>query len=215
MENEKKAVSAKVEVQNNNEMIESEYKGIYIQKYENFKKRSELTKEEIKAFPIVLCEIQSKFIIKDNSRRDSIQLKVYPFKDIKNPIEMYYSGKKSSKFYEFVKLNDDNQVRLARIEYTNILRFMNKEPELKDSCLEILRYARFITGISPVNNERYYRVQLFLSFDCVKSIFLDRITLHTISNLIESKYISPVTFIEPVTDDYEFKIDKNENTELI
>lgn len=212
MENEKKATTAKVEVQNEN--IESEYKGIYIQKEKEFKKRNELTKEEIKAFPIVLCEIQSKFTRKDASRKDSVLLKVYPFVDNKHPEMVEYSGRKHRKFYELLRLNEDNDVRLTRSEYANILLFMNQDPELKDSCLEVLRYARFTTGISPVNHERYYRMQLFLSFDCVKSIFFNRVALGTMSNLIEKKYISPVTFIEPVTDDIELKKEEKE-VELI
>ncbi len=192
-------------------MIESGYFGITIQKDENYKQSFELSKDDIKKFPIVLCEIQSKFTVKNNSRRDSILLRVYPFKDIKNPTEMYYSGRKSLKFYEFLKLNDDNKVRLNRNELANILLSMNKEPELKDSVMEILRYARFTTGYKR-DGERYYRMQLFLSYDCVVSIFLNRITLDTISRLIQSKYLSPITFIEPTNDDVEFS---NENNDLI
>lgn len=212
MENEKKATTAKVEVQNEN--IESEYKGIYIQKEKEFKKRNELTKEEIKAFPIVLCEIQSKFTRKDASRKDSVLLKVYPFVDNKHHETIEYSGRKHQKFYEFLRLNEDNKIRLTRSELANILLSTNKEPELKDSCLEVLRYARFTTGISPVNHERYYRMQLFLSFDCVKSIFFNKVDLGTMSNLIEKKYISPVVFIEPTIDDIEFAKEEKE-VELI
>lgn len=210
MENEKKVQSTKVEVQKENEKTESKYPGIYIQKDNTFKRRSELTKEEIKQFPKVLAELQAKFTIKENSRRDSIQVRVYPFLDKTNKEIQYYSGIKSKTFYSFIKINDDNQVRLVRGEYANVLLSLGIEPELKDAVYEIPRYARFTTGLNPITNERYYRLQLFLSFDYVKSIFFDYITLETMSKLIKSGKIEPVVFIEPASDDIEFKKEEKE-----
>ena len=77
--------------------------------------------------------------------------------------------------------------------------------KLKSSVIEVLRYARFITGINPLKKERYYRLQVFFTSTLVKSVFLDNVTLDTISKAIKSGAIPPITFIEPTYDDVEFK----------
>ncbi len=212
MENEKKATTAKVEVQKENELIESGFFGITIKKDPNYKTSDELTREDLKQFPKVLCEITSKFIKKNNSRRDSVLLKVYPFVDLRYSDIVYYLGKKSNVFYDGIRLNEDNKVRFNRTEYVNILYALGLDTtKLEDSFLEFLRYARFTTGISPVTNGRYYRMQLFLTERFVISLFFNPIVLDTISRAIKSGVISPITFIEPSNDDVEFKNEKSEN----
>lgn len=206
-----KEVATKPQVTKEN-LIESEYEGITIVKDENFIPRSELTKEDIKKFPLVLVQLVTKFINKNNNQRDSISLRVYPFKDEKDKTQLIYNGFKVNKFSDFIRLNDDNSVRLTRNELVNIFLSINKSPEITNSLIQLPRYARFITGINPADGTRHYRLQLFISFDCVKSIFFNRITLETISKLIKNKYIAPVVFTEATSDDLDFE---NQNQELI
>ena len=193
-------------------LIESGYPGITIIKDDNFIPRSELTKEDIKKFPLVLVQLVTKFINKSNNQRDSISLRVYPFQDEKDKTQLIYNGFKVNKFSDLIRLNDDNSVRLTRNELVNIFLSINKSPEITDSLIQLPRYARFITGINPVDGTRHYRLQLFISFDCVKRVFFNRITLETISKLIKNKYIAPVVFTEATSDDLEFE---NDNQELI
>lgn len=206
-----KEMATKPQVTKEN-LIESEYEGITIVKDEDFIPRSNLTKEDIKKFPLVLVQLVTKFINKNNNQRDSISLRVYPFKDEKDKTQLIYNGFKVNKFSDFIRLNDDNSVRLTRNELVNIFLSINKSPEITDSLIQLPRYARFITGINPVDGTRHYRLQLFISFDCVKSIFFNRITLETISKLIKNKYIAPVVFTEATSDDLDFE---NQNQELI
>lgn len=206
-----KEVATKPQVSKEN-LIESGYEGITIVKDENFIPRSELTKEDIKKFPLVLVQLVTKFINKSNNQRDSISLRVYPFEDKKDKTQLIYNGFKVNKFSDFIRLNDDNSVRLTRNELVNIFLSINKSPEITDSLIQLPRYARLITGINPADGTRHYRLQLFISFDCVKSIFFNRITLETISKLIKNKYIAPVVFTEATSVDLDFE---NQNQELI
>jgi hypothetical protein len=206
-----KEVATKPQVSKEN-LIESGYEGITIVKDENFIPRSELTKEDIKKFPLVLVQLVTKFINKSNNQRDSISLRVYPFEDKKDKTQLIYNGFKVNKFSDLIRLNDDNSVRLTRNELVNIFLSINKSPEITDSLIQLPRYARLITGINPADGTRHYRLQLFISFDCVKSIFFNRITLETISKLIKNKYIAPVVFTEATSDDLDFE---NQNQELI
>lgn len=206
-----KEVATKPQVSKEN-LIESGYEGITIVKDENFIPRSELTKEDIKKFPLVLVQLVTKFINKSNNQRDSISLRVYPFEDKKDKTQLIYNGFKVNKFSNLIRLNDDNSVRLTRNELVNIFLSINKSPEITDSLIQLPRYARLITGINPADGTRHYRLQLFISFDCVKSIFFNRITLETISKLIKNKYIAPVVFTEATSDDLDFE---NQNQELI
>lgn len=206
-----KEVATKPQVSKEN-LIESGYEGITIVKDENFIPRSELTKEDIKKFPLVLVQLVTKFINKSNNQRDSISLRVYPFEDKKDKTQLIYNGFKVNKFSDLIRLNDDNSVRLTRNELVNIFLSINKSPEITDSLIQLPRYARLITGINPADGTRHYRLQLFISFDCVKSIFFNRITLKTISKLIKNKYIAPVVFTEATSDDLDFE---NQNQELI
>ncbi len=206
-----KEMATKLQVTKEN-LIESGYPGITIIKDDNFIPRSELTKEDIKKFPLVLVQLVTKFINKSNNQRDSISLRVYPFEDKKDKTQLIYNGFKVNKFSDFIRLNDDNSVRLTRNELVNIFLSINKSPEITDSLIQLPRYARFITGINPADGTRHYRLQLFISFDCVKSIFFNRITLETISKLIKNKYIAPVVFTEATSDDLDFE---NQNQELI
>lgn len=73
-----KEVATKPQVSKEN-LIESGYEGITIVKDENFIPRSELTKEDIKKFPLVLVQLVTKFINKSNNQRDSISLRVVSF----------------------------------------------------------------------------------------------------------------------------------------
>lgn len=213
MENEKKAQSAKVEVQKKVEVkpqvevIDSPYKGITIVKDKNFVPQGELTKEMIKSFSRVLVELEAKFTLKSNTQRDSIKVRVYPFKDKKNPIVVTYSGQESKKFLELIRLNDDNSVRLTRNDFVDILISLNIIPEIRDKFLRVLRYARFITAVDPKNNRRNYRVQVFFSPGCVESIFIEDSTLETVSTLISAGYIPPVQFIE-ASSEFNFELEK-------
>ena len=201
-ENEKMAL--KPEVTKKENIIKSNFEGITIVKDENFIPRSELTKEDIKKFPLVLVQLVTKFTNKNNSQRDSISIRVYPFVDKKEKLQVVYNGYRTNKYSEFIRLNDDNSVRLTRTELVNIYLSMGKVPEIIDSFLLLPRYARFITGINPADGNRHYRLQLFISFDCVKSIFLNTITLDTISKLVKNGYIEPVTFVEATKEDLDF-----------
>lgn len=206
-----KEMATKPQVTKEN-LIESGYAGIKIIKDDNFIPRSELTKEDIKKFPLVLVQLVTKFTNKSNNQRDSISLRVYPFQDEKDKTQLIYNGFKTHKFSEFIRLNDDNKVKMYRNELVNVYLSMGKNPEIADSVLQLPRYARLITGISPIDGKRNYRLQLFLSYDCVKTVFINYITLDTISKLIKNKYIAPVVFTEATSDDLEFE---NDNQELI
>ncbi len=206
-----KEMATKPQVTKEN-LIESGYFGIKIIKDDNFIPRSELTKEDIKKFPLVLVQLVTKFTNKSNNQRDSISLRVYPFQDEKDKTQLIYNGFKIHKFSEFIRLNDDNKVKMYRNELVNVYLSMGKNPEIADSVLQLPRYARLITGISPIDGKRNYRLQLFLSYDCVKTVFINYITLDTISKLIKNKYIAPVVFTEATSDDLEFE---NDNQELI
>ena len=206
-----KEMATKPQVTKEN-LIKSGYEGISIVKDESFIPRKELTKEDIKKFPLVLVQLVTKFTNKSNNQRDSISLRVYPFHDEKDKTQLIYNGFKSNKFSDFIRLNDDNSVRLTRNELVNIYLSMGKNPEITDSVIQLPRYGRFITGVNPADGTRHYRLQLFISYDCVKSIFFNHITLDTISKLIKNKYIAPVTFVEATSDDLEFE---NDNQELI
>lgn len=212
MSEKEMATKPQVTKNENLKLIESEYEGITIVKDENFIPRSNLTKEDIKKFPLVLVQLVTKFINKSNNQRDSISLRVYPFEDKKDKTQLIYNGFKVNKFSDLIRLNDDNSVRLTRNELVNIFLSINKSPEITDSLIQLPRYARFITGINPVDGTRHYRLQLFISFDCVKRVFFNRITLETISKLIKNKYIAPVVFTEATSDDLDFE---NQNQELI
>lgn len=206
-----KEMATKPQVTKEN-LIKSGYEGISIVKDESFIPRKELTKEDIKKFPLVLVQIVTKFTNKSNNQRDSISLRVYPFHDEKDKTQLIYNGFKSNKFSEFIRLNDENKVKMTRNELVNIYLSMGKNPEITDSVLQLPRYARLITGISPVDGKRNYRLQLFLSYDCVKTVFINYVTLETISKLIKNKYIAPVVFTEATSDDLEFD---NQTQELI
>lgn len=207
-----KEMATKPQVTKKENLIESGYAGITIIKDDNFIPRKELTKEDIKKFPLVLIQLVTKFTNKNNNQRDSISLRVYPFQDEKDKTQFIYNGFKVNKFSDFIRLNDDNSVRLTRNELVNIYLSMNKSPEITDSVIQLPRYGRFITGVNPADGTRHYRLQLFISYDCVKSIFFNHITLDTISKLIKNKYIAPVTFVEATSEDLEFT---NDNQELI
>lgn len=210
-ENEKVATKPQViKNENLNNGVETPYPGITIVKDDNFIPRRELTKDYIKKFSLVLVQLVTKFTNKNNYQRDSISLRVYPFKDEKDKTQLIYNGYKTNRFSDFIRLNDDNSVRLTRNELVNIYLSMGKEPEITDSVLLLPRYARFITGINPADGNRHYRLQLFLSYDCVKSIFLNKITLDTIATLIKNKYIAPVVFTEATSDDLDFTDDSQE-----
>lgn len=206
-----KEMATKPQVTKEN-LIESGYPGITIIKDDNFIPRKELIKEDIKKFPLVLVQLVTKFTNKNNNQRDLISLRVYPFQDEKDKTQLIYKGFKVNKFSDFIRLNDDNSVRLTRNELVNIYLSMGKNPEITDSVIQLPRYARFITGINPTDGTRHYRLQLFISFDCVKSIFFNHITLDTISKLVKNKYIAPITFVEATSEDLEFT---NDNQELI
>ena len=63
---EKEMAKPQVTKNENLNLIESEYEGITIVKDENFIPRSNLTKEDIKKFPLVLVQLVTKFINKSN-----------------------------------------------------------------------------------------------------------------------------------------------------
>lgn len=217
MENEKKVQSTKAEVQKVN-LIESGYPGITIREDLSFKRRSELTEEEIKKFNPVLCKFQTQFTQKANYEKDSINVKVYPFVDLKqNELFKYDDGKKGKIYSEYVVLYLDKKVKIERMEYLNLLLLLGKEPTLTDTITKVRRYARFITGIgiNPKTKmkERYYRAQVFFSENCVKSFFFNKVTLDTMSALIKSGYIAPVTFIEPLEDDDDYVVENEEKKE--
>lgn len=213
MENEKIVKNTKVEVQKekeNVEVVESGYPGITIRKDDNFVKRSDLSKKEIKGFPRVLVQLTSKFTNKSNSQRDSINIRIYPFHDKKDKEVIQYDFGKCPRFSDFVRLNDDNKVRLTRTEFIDVLLSMNMVPEVSDMNLELVRYGRFLTSIGH-DGKRNYRVQVFLSFDCVKAVFIREKTLSTISTLVKKGYIDPVEFIEASAEE----IDLDEEDDLI
>lgn len=198
MENEKVVKSTKVEVQSTEKNLEeSGYYGITIRKDDNFIIRGDLTKKEIKEFPKVLVQLTSKFTNKANSQRDSINIRIYPFHDKKDKEIIQYDFGKTSKFSDFIRLNDDNKVRLERTELINVLLSMNMSPEVSDMFLNLVRYGRFLTSVNTHDGKRSYRLQVFLSFDCVKTVFIKESALSTISTLIKKGYIDPVEFIEP------------------
>ena len=150
MSEKEMATKPQVTKNENLNLIESEYEGITIVKDENFIPRSNLTKEDIKKFPLVLVQLVTKFINKNNNQRDSISLRVYPFKDEKDKTQLIYNGFKVNKFSDFIRLNDDNSVRLTRNELVNIFLSINKSPEITDSLIQLPRYARFITDRKSV-----------------------------------------------------------------
>lgn len=216
MENEKKVQSTKVEVQK--EVIKTEYEGIKIVKDDNFIPRSRLTRDDVKKFSLVLVSIIAKFYHKENNERDSIQLKVYPFVDIKSKdYETNLSVLMKSKlreYYKFVKLNEDNKVKLDRNDLGFVLFSINKLPTLKDQKLTLPRYARFITAVK--DGRRHYRLQLFLSFDLVKTIFISDSIMKLIETCIHAGVIDPVEFIEATSEELELESSgKDKDIELM
>ena len=220
MENEKVVKNTKVEVQKNMqevkndvEVIESPFKGITIVRDKDFIPKGELTEEKIKTFSRVLVEIVAKFTLKANTQRDSVQVRVYPFFDKRDPVKVTYSGQDSKKYIDLIRLNDDNKVKLTRNDFVSILISLKMFPKIEDKYLEAVRYARFISAVNPKNNRRNYRVQVFFSPGCVESIFIEDSTLETVSKLISAGYISPVQFIEASSEfEFEFENDvENEN----
>ena len=199
MENEKKE---KVEVQKNSSSVDDvkcDYEGIKIIVDKNFIPKSLLTREDIKKFNYVLINLVAKFTNKANSQRDAISLKVYPLV-AKNGNIRNYSGFKTNEFSELYRLNDDRQVSLIRNDLTSILLAMGKTPVIENMSIDFVRYARFITGISNVDGRRHYRIQVFISFNIVKTIFLSEADMLMISSLIKNNYVDPITFVEATSD---------------
>jgi len=199
MENEKKE---KVEVQKNSSSVDDvkcDYEGIKIIVDKNFIPKSLLSREDIKKFNYVLINLVAKFTNKANSQRDAISFKVYPLV-AKNGNIRNYSGFKTNEFSELYRLNDDRQVSLIRNDLTSILLAMGKTPVIENMSIDFVRYARFITGISNVDGRRHYRIQVFISFNIVKTIFLSEADMLMISSLIKNNYVDPITFVEATSD---------------
>lgn len=206
MENEKKAQSAKVEVQKK-EVIQSGYEGITIVRDENFIPRSELTREDIKKFPLVLAVILSRYYLKEANERDSIQFRIYPFLDKKSKgYEKNVSislNENLKEYYKFVKLNDDNKEVIDRNEFASIMLSSRIPVKLENQKIIIPRFARFITAVK--DGRRHYRLQVFLSFDLVRTLFINEQIMKLISMSIKAGYIEPVEFVEATTDELDIK----------
>lgn len=206
MENEKKVNTPKVEVQKK-EVIESGYEGITIVRDENFIPRSELTREDIKKFPLVLAVILSRYYLKEANERDSIQFRIYPFLDKKSKgYEKNVSislNENLKEYYKFVKLNDDNKEVIDRNEFASIMLSSRIPVKLENQKIIIPRFGRFITAVK--DGRRHYRLQVFLSFDLVRTLFINDQIMKLISMSIKAGYISPVEFIEATTDELDIK----------
>lgn len=199
MENEKKVEVQKKSSSVDESIVKCNYDGIKIIVDKNFIPKSELTRDDIKKFNYVLVNLVAKFTNKANSQRDSISLKVYPLV-AKNGNVRNYSGFKTSEFSELFRLNDDRQVALIRNDLTSILLAMGKTPVIENMSIDFVRYARFITGISDTDGRRHYRIQIFISFNIVKTIFLSDADMLMISALIKNNYVDPIVFVEATSD---------------
>ena len=185
----------KVQVTPQDEVKEYElYPGIKVIKDENFIPRKDLTRDDIKKFSIVKVVVSSVFKEGKNPR---ITFKVFPF--VAKPHDLVtIQGRKVNEYSDLFRLNDDisNNIRLSANEYTGLLIASKMPLEHKDKVFSLLKYVRFITGISHKDNRRYNKVQLFLSFDNVKTLWLSETEMVTISKLVEGNFIDPVTFTE-------------------
>lgn len=192
----------KVQVTPQDEVKEYQlYPGITVIKDENFIPRKDLTRDDIKKFSIVKVVVSSVFKEGQNPR---ITFKLFPF--VCNPHQqVIIQGKKVNEYTDLFRLNDDvsNNIRLSANEYTSLLIASNMKLEHKNKVFSMLKYARFITGVSQKDNRRYYKVQLFLSFDNVKTLWLSETEMSTISTLIVNKFIDPVSFVEVSSDELE------------
>lgn len=206
MENEKKVQSTKVEVQKK-EVIQSGYEGITIVRDENFIPRSELTRDDIKKFPLVLAVIVAKYYLKEANERDSIQFRIYPFLDKKSKeYEKNVSislNEKLKEYYKFVKLNEDNKEVIDRNELASIMIASKLSPKLVNQKLILPRFARFITAVK--DGRRHYRLQVFLSFDLVRTLFISDQLMKLISISVKAGYIEPVEFVEASSEELELK----------
>lgn len=205
MENEKKVNTPKVEVQKEKEVIQTGYEGITIVKDENFIPRSELTREDIRKFPLVLAVIVSKYYLKEANERDSIQFRIYPFVDAKSKgyeknvsIQMDNGVKE---YYKFVKLNEDNAEIIDRNDLGSIMIGSRLVPKLENQKLTLPRFARFLTGVK--DGRRHYRLQVFLSNDVVRTLFISDKIMKLIEISIKAGLINPVEFIEATSDELE------------
>ena len=188
------------------------YPGIKLIKHENFIPRKDLKKEDIKKFSIVEVEISSIF---KQGKDPRINFKVFPF--VEKPYELVtIQGRKINNFSRLFRLNGDisNNIRLSANEYTGILLASKLPVDFSDKVFSLLKYARFITGISLKDNKRYNKVQLFLAFDNVKTLWLSDIDLRTISALYTSNLIDEVIFYEVSSSDLELE-ETNVDVELI
>lgn len=188
------------------------YPGIKVIKQENFIPRKDLKKEDIKKFSIVEVVLSSVF---KNRKEPKINFKVFPF--VKKPYELVkIQGIEINNFSRLFRLNGDisNNIRLSANEYTGILLDAKMSVDFSDKVFSILKYARFITGISLKDNKRYNKVQLFLAFDNVKTLWLSDIDLRTISALYSSNLIDEVIFHEVSSTELELD-ETNVDVELI
>ncbi len=215
MENEKKVNVPKVEVQKK-EVIQSGYEGITIVRDENFIPRSELTRDDIKKFPLVLAVIVAKYYLKEANERDSIQFRIYPFLDKKSKeYEKNVSislNEKLKEYYKFVKLNEDNIEVIDRNELASIMIVSKLSPKLENQKLILPRFGRFISAVK--DGRRHYRLQVFLSFDLVRTLFISDQLMKLISISVKAGYIEPVEFVEASSEELELK-SNDQKTELI
>lgn len=211
-ENLNKVDQTKVTKSSTEKLKENEriiYPGVKVVDDINFIPRSRLNKEDIKKFNIVRIDFNVVF----KNDRDRINFKIYPFvNNLSNKMFEVIQGKTIPSYCLLVRLNDDisNNVRLTRNEYVDIL-LANKMPlNLTDANFSVLRYGRLI--YSEKNDKRYYRLQLFLSFNLVKSFWISEAMVQTLSKLVESGYIEPITFYQATSEEFE---DEATNDDLI
>lgn len=193
--------------------------GITVIPITNFIPLKDLTKDDIRKMGLVRVEINAVFRKNSNDR---INFKVYPFKNVfkNNVFKNNIFNDEDNKFAEYsdlIRINDEisNNERLTRNEYISILINSKMKVEVSDNSFSLLRHARLLTGVSKKTGERYYKMQLFISKDIVKTFWISDHLVQTLSDGIVGRLFQPVTFYEATSEELELDNEKELQEEYI
>lgn len=188
--------------------------GITVIPITNFIPLKDLTKDDIRKMGLVRVEINAVFRKNSNDR---INFKVYPLKNVFKDNIFNDENNKFAEYSDLIRINDEisNNERLTRNEYISILINSKMKVEASDKSFSLLRYARLLTGVSKKTGERYYKMQLFLSKDIVKTFWISDLLVQTLSDGIVGRLFQPVTFYEATSEELELDNEKELQEEYI
>lgn len=206
-EKEKSVQAQEVTKVKENEIVQSDYEGIQIEKVKKFIPKDELSDFNYKMLPLCLVELKARITEKRGVKSENFEFRVRPFEKYKAKPVMV--GTHS--VYELSNLivfNDDSKrIKLTHSEYANILMKKGLSFDFKKGTYQhnILCRYRLITGIdADDDNRRHYRIQLFLTRKKVVVIFLSNEAMDTISEGIKLHHIAgPITFLEATSEELE------------